>query len=110
MQLLIVVVLASLLPYPDVGALSSPKRRAPRAIKAIKEFTQKVMGTKDVRVDVALNKFLWSQGIQNVPFRVRVRCARKRNEDEDAAEKLYTHVTHIQVESFKNLQSEKVEA
>ena len=43
-----------------------------------------------MRVDTKLNKFLWSQGIKAVPGRVRVRLARKRNDDEEAAEKLYT--------------------
>ena len=32
------------------------KHRAPRAIKEIKKFAQKQMGTEDVRVDVRLNK------------------------------------------------------
>jgi hypothetical protein len=35
---------------------SAFKKRAPRAIKRIKEFAAKEMGTKDVRIDVALNK------------------------------------------------------
>merc|ERR1719482_229183 len=49
------------------------------------------MNTKDVRVDTKLNKFIWHKGIRNVPFRVRLRLSRKRNEDEDAQEdrKLY---------------------
>ena len=34
--------------------------------------------------DTKLNKFLWSNGVRNVPRRVRVRLSRKRNEDEDA--------------------------
>ena len=37
------------------------KKRAPRAVKEIKKFAQKQMGTKDVRVDVKLNKAVWSQ-------------------------------------------------
>ena len=37
------------------------KKRAPRAIKEIKAFAAKQMGTKDVRVDVKLNKAVWSQ-------------------------------------------------
>jgi len=47
------------------------------------------MKTKDVRLDTntKLNKFLWSKGVRNAPFRVRVRLARKRNEDEEADEK-----------------------
>jgi len=71
------------------------KKRAPRAVKEIKKFAQKAMGTKDVRVDVLLNKYIWSKGIKNVPFRVRVQLHRKRNEDEESQEKLYTHVTYV---------------
>lgn len=37
------------------------KKRAPRAVKEIKKFAAKQMGTKDVRVDVKLNKAVWSQ-------------------------------------------------
>jgi large subunit ribosomal protein L31e len=59
------------------------------------------MRTTDVRIDTKLNKHLWSQGIKNVPFRVRVRLARKRNDDEEAKEKMYTLVTHVPVDSFK---------
>merc|ERR1719252_365956 len=65
--------------------------------------------TADVRVDTKLNKFLWSNGIRNVPKRVRIRMSRKRNEDEDATEKMYTLVQHVPVESFKNLQTENVQ-
>merc|ERR1712168_1147022 len=61
------------------------KRRAPRAIKAIRKFAEKQMGTTDVRIDTRLNKHMWSNEVRNVPYRVRVRLARKRNEDEDSA-------------------------
>jgi len=81
-----------------------------RAIKEVKKFAEKQMGTSDVRIDTRLNKHLWSHGVRNVPFRVRVRLARLRNEDEDAANKLYTLVTHVNVASFKGLQTENVEA
>jgi len=75
----------------------------------VKKFAQKAMGTSDVRLDVKLNKFLWSKGVKNVPFRVRVRLSRKRNEDEDAKEKMFTLVTHVPVASFKKLQTQNVE-
>ena len=77
------------------------KKRAPRAVKEVKSFAAKMMGTDDVRVDTKLNKFLWSQGVKSVPGRVRVRLARKRNDDEDAAEKLYTLCMHVPVEKFQ---------
>merc|ERR1712029_1058067 len=73
------------------------------------KFAEKQMGTNDVRIETRLNKHLWSQGVRNVPFRVRVRLARMRNEDEDSTNKLYTLVTHVNVASFKGLQTENVE-
>jgi ribosomal L31e-like protein len=36
-------------------------------------------------------------GIRNIPYRVRVRLERLRNEDEDAAEELYTLATVVPV-------------
>lgn len=46
------------------------------------------VANSDVRVDAKLNKFLFSKGVRNVPTRVRVRLSRKRNEDEEATEKV----------------------
>ena len=40
---------------------------------------------------------------RNVPRRARVRLARRRNEDEDSANKLYTLVTSVRVDGFKGL-------
>lgn len=84
------------------------KRRAPRAIKEIRKFAEVAMKTKDVRIDAGLNKYVWSSGIKNPPTRVRVRLSRKRNEDEEADEKLYTLAQLVEVSSFKGLQTENV--
>ena len=84
------------------------KNRAPRAVKEIRKFAEKTMGTKDVRIDSELNKFIWATGIKNPPTRVRVRLSRKRNEDEDADEKLYTWAQLVDVAGFKGLQTENV--
>merc|ERR1719322_2029185 len=84
------------------------KKRAPRAIREIRKFATKAMRTADVRIDTKLNKFIWSQGIRNIPKRVRVRMSRKRNEDEEAKYKMFTLCQHVPVESFKNLQTEVV--
>ena len=43
---------------------------------------------RDVRIDTSLNKYIWSLGIRNPPKRIRVRLSRKRNEDEEANEKV----------------------
>lgn len=44
------------------------KKRAPRAIKEIRKFAEKQMGTPDVRIDTRLNKQLWSKGIRYALF------------------------------------------
>lgn len=84
------------------------KKKAPRAIKEIKKFAQKAMGTKDVRIDAKLNKFVWSRGVRNVPGRVRVRLSRRRNEDDESDEELYTLAQLVEVNTFKGLQTEVV--
>merc|ERR1712216_642085 len=78
---------------------STFKKRAPRAIRAIRKFATEMMGTQDVRVHQQLNKAVWGKGVKNVPHRIRVRCERRRNDDEDAKEKLYTIVTHVMVDT-----------
>lgn len=85
------------------------KRKAPRAIKVIRKFATQMMGTSDVRIDANLNKEVWKTGVRNVPYRVRVRLSRKRNDDEDAKEPLYTLVTHVPVTTFKRLQTVNIE-
>ncbi len=42
------------------------KKRAPRAVKELKKFAEKMMKTPDVRIDSKLNKEIWSQGIKYV--------------------------------------------
>ncbi|MGH0168628.1 UNVERIFIED_CONTAM: hypothetical protein FKN15_064197 [Acipenser sinensis] len=85
------------------------KRRAPRALKEIRKFAMKEMGTPDVRIDTRLNKAMWTKGVRNVPYRVRVRLSRKRNEDEDSPNKLYTLVTYVPVTTYKGLQTVNVD-
>ena len=87
----------------------SYKKKAPRAIKEIRKFATQAMGTKDVRLSADLNKKVWSKGVKNVPVRIRVRLSRKRNDDEEADEALYTLVESVDVASFKGLTTEKVE-
>jgi large subunit ribosomal protein L31e len=88
--------------------ISTFKKRAPRAVRAIKSFASEQMGTSDVRIDVALNRFLWAQGVRNVPKRVRVRLERHRNEDEEAKEQSYTVVTILNTADFTGLQTTNV--
>uniref|UniRef100_A0A8C5VZW6 Large ribosomal subunit protein eL31 n=1 Tax=Microcebus murinus TaxID=30608 RepID=A0A8C5VZW6_MICMU len=81
------------------------KKSAPQALKEIQKFAMKEMGTPDVCIGTRLNKAVWAKGIRNVPNRIRVQLSRKRNEDEDSPNKLYTLVTYVPVTIFKNLQT-----
>ncbi len=81
------------------------KKRAPKAVKVIRDFAQKTMKTADVRVDSDLNKAIWSRGIKSVEHRIRVRIERRRNDDQDAKEKFYSYVSFVPVNSFKGLQT-----
>nr|XP_051701699.1 60S ribosomal protein L31-like [Oryctolagus cuniculus] len=80
------------------------KKRAPRALKEIQKFAMKEMGTPDVHIDTRLNKSFWARGIRHVPYCIHMRLSRKRNEDEDSPNKLYTLVTYVPATTFKNLQ------
>uniref|UniRef100_G1TM17 Large ribosomal subunit protein eL31 n=1 Tax=Oryctolagus cuniculus TaxID=9986 RepID=G1TM17_RABIT len=42
------------------------KKRAPRALKEIRKFAMKEMGTPDVRIDTRLNKAVWAKGIMRM--------------------------------------------
>jgi hypothetical protein len=66
-------------------------------------------GTKDVRLDPQLNKKVWESGIKGVPFRLRVRISRKRNDEEGAKEKLYSYVQAVNVKDPKGLHTQVVE-
>ena len=66
------------------------KNKAPKAVKEIKELAHKTMFTSDNRVDPELNKELWRHGIRNIERRVKVTLERKKNEDDEAEESMYT--------------------
>jgi len=66
----------------------------------------RTLGTLGFRVDPSLNKQIWSKGIKTVQHRIRVRLSRKRNDDEEAKEKLYTYVSYVPVTSFKGLETQ----
>ncbi|KAK3393643.1 putative 60S ribosomal protein L31 [Podospora didyma] len=85
------------------------KKRAPRAIKEIKAFATLSMGTTDVRLDPQLNKKVWEQGVKGVPYRLRVRISRRRNDEEGAKEKLYSYVQAVNVKNPKGLPTVIVE-
>merc|ERR1712019_173940 len=86
------------------------KKRAKRAIKEIRSFAQKEMKTADVRLDVKLNRAVWSKGVKNVPRRLRIQISRRRNDDDEAGEEMYSYVTAVETpEGFGGLGTTIVE-
>ncbi|KAL0617991.1 60S ribosomal protein L31, partial [Plecturocebus cupreus] len=69
------------------------KKHAPRELKEIWKFATKEMGIPDVCIDIRLNEAAWAI------------LYRKRNEDEDSPNTLYTLITYVPVTTFKYLQS-----
>lgn len=60
-------------------------------------------------MDPQLNKKVWESGVKGVCHRMRVRIARKRNDEEGAKERLYSHVYAVNVPSAKGLHTAVVE-
>ena len=83
------------------------KKKAPKALKVVREFAKKNMGTPDVRIDTKLNQFIWNQGIRNPPTRIRVRLIRKKDDEDESGKGFYTHVQLIPIQDFKGLRTEK---
>lgn len=81
------------------------KKRAPTALRKLKDYVAKTMKTEDVRVDPKLNKFIWSKGIRTLPRRVRVSMERKVDGQGEAP---YTVVRHVPVADFHSLKTERV--
>jgi large subunit ribosomal protein L31e len=52
---------------------------------------------------------VWERGIKGVAYRLRVRISRKRNDEEDAKEKLYSYVQAVNIDQPKGLTTAVVE-
>lgn len=62
-----------------------------------------------MRLDPQLNKKVWEAGVKGVPYRLRVRISRKRNDEEGAKNRLYSYVQAVNVKDAKGLQTALVE-
>jgi large subunit ribosomal protein L31e len=60
--------------------IAKPKKRAPRAINAIKEYMKRHMKSDDIVITNEVNEQIWSRGIEKPPRRVKVRAV-KDNEN-----------------------------
>jgi len=67
------------IPLRDVINKSVRNKRAPRAIKKIKQFLKRHMKAEIVKIDNELNEKVWARGIQKPPARVRVKAVKEGN-------------------------------
>jgi len=65
--------------------VTSRRKRAPRAIRLIREFAKRHMKAEEVKIAPELNEYIWSRGIEKPPRRVKVRMEKY----EDGLVKVY---------------------
>merc|ERR1712198_340180 len=87
----------------------APNKKGGEKKKGRSAINEVVTREYTINIDTRLNKAVWTKGIRNVPYRMRVRLSRKRNEDEDSPNKLYTLVTYVPVTTYKGLQTVNVD-
>ncbi|MFQ6125519.1 MAG: 50S ribosomal protein L31e [Candidatus Heimdallarchaeota archaeon] len=61
--------------YPKL-TYSKRVKRAPRAIRILREFVQRHMKATNIIIAPEVNKRIWSKGREKPPRRIRVRCLR----------------------------------
>ena len=89
------------------------KKRAPRAIKAVRAFAALNMGVpaKDVSIHADLNKAIWAQGIASPAMRLRVRLSRVRKTEEGKTNRFRVIASHVVVprDQLRHLKTVTVE-
>lgn len=64
-----------ILVVPLRAAWAAPRtKRAPRAVKAIREYVKRHMKPDRIFIDDVLNEHLWARGRENPPRRIRVKA------------------------------------
>ncbi|WP_457619830.1 50S ribosomal protein L31e [Methanopyrus sp.] len=52
------------------------KKRAPRAVKALRQFIERHMKAEEVRIGNDVNEKIWERGIKKPPSKIRVRAVK----------------------------------
>jgi large subunit ribosomal protein L31e len=53
------------------------KKRAPRAVKVVREFLQRHLKSEEVKISEDLNRKLWERGIEKTLPRIRVKAVKQ---------------------------------
>jgi large subunit ribosomal protein L31e len=65
------------IPLRDVTNKVPTTKRAPRAIKKIREYLQKHMKSDNVKLDNSINEKVWERSLNKIPARVRVKVVKE---------------------------------
>lgn len=85
----------------------SKKRWADCAVRNLKTELKKQLKTSmNIKIDVDLNKAIWSRGKKHLPSKIRVEVSKRPSTKENGQEEII--VKNVFVPSFKGLQSEKI--
>lgn len=85
----------------------SQKRWADCAVRNLKRHIQKQFNTKeDVKIDIQLNKAIWSRGKKHLPTKVRVEITKRASLKDSSKTEFF--LKHVLVPSFKGLQAESI--
>jgi large subunit ribosomal protein L31e len=55
-------------------------KRTPRAMRHLRAFVKKHLHCDDVIIDSEVNEFMWSQGIQHPPRKIRIRAVKSEDD------------------------------
>ena len=65
------------IPLRDVTNRSVSTKRAPRAIRKIREFLRRHTKCEVIKLDNSINEKVWERGISKIPSRIRVKVIRE---------------------------------
>jgi large subunit ribosomal protein L31e len=69
-----------IIPLKEVKNVPRTKR-APRAVRYVRDFIKKHMKADDIKIDDTVNKKIWERGIEKIPPKIKVKAI----EEEDGS-------------------------
>ena len=60
---------------------TSRRRRAPKAIRLVRDFMERHLKTDEFIIDESVNERIWERGMEKIPPRVRLRVTEEELEE-----------------------------
>lgn len=65
------------IPLRDITNKSKSTKRAPRAIRKVREFLKRHTKSKVVKLDNSINEKIWKRSLNKIPARIRVKVVKE---------------------------------